>query len=196
VTEFTDALTAKVTDLTTKANGIAAQLKTSDPKAALDAFLTTSEDEQVVKYRAFREQATAQLKAAQEQITAYAQSNLTVPDTTQLAEERAKLVREIRAIVSLLKDEGIDPATLPKIDSAPRNSSPTGGSVPRTRIASITVDGERLLGKDGKVTLTTLAAHLKVSGASVREALGSLEGKSGQEVTATINGLSVVVVPA
>lgn len=172
---------------------------TADSEKRITDFLNSSEDEQVVAWRAQRDKVQAQIDAAQakleEQATKaheYAESQVTAAEgdpaevKTRYVEAR-KTANDLRKALVLLTDEetvnaAVESAGITEVISL-RGTTTKGAAtgIRRPRISAAEVNGEEVKNKDGKTSFTILADHVtrkygKVSGDDLRNAAFTAAG--------------------
>lgn len=130
-----------------------------------------TEDPNIVAFRDFKEKLLANLAAAETKIETYIVDNKLVDTTpidvaaaTEQAKAKAKLVKELKTVLSNFPGGTEALSELPELTKLPGvragGSTGAGGTgIKRPRLTSITVDGVNIE-KDGKSTTGILAAHL------------------------------------
>lgn len=163
---------------------------TKNSSEAIQGAINDSDNEDLVKFRAFRDQATAkiaEIQAKLDEATATANKIASTLVKTADASEveaaksayldaRAAARKVSEAIKALLSDEeafkaGVEHYGIVEVVGLGTNSTTTGASgIVRKRLATATVDGKPFADSNGKVTFTNLATHLKADGQALRDA--------------------------
>ena len=138
--------------------------------------VTETTDENILKFREYKEKVLANLRENEEKIEQYIISNNLVDTTpidveavTSQAKEKATLIKNLKATLSSLPGGTDALSGLPEVSKLPGISraggSGAGGTgIKRPRLASITMDGvniEEVKGDKHIATISVLVTHLK-----------------------------------
>lgn len=172
-----------VADEIRQANALAAQIQAakSDTGEAIKAILSSSDDKKIAEYRAKKAEAEANiakinafLEDLEAAISEHAATLLPTADENFDVEEATKEFLALRksvttktkalasfvpggeeAVAKMLEEAGVE-----QIVTLRGKRSSGGVSKPRPRLSAATFNGQKVADKDGKVTFTSLAAHI------------------------------------
>lgn len=197
--------------VTDSANEQAVKIRTatSGKEDALATVLNTSEDADIVAFRAKYAAGEAARKKIEEQlaelktaISKHAETLLPgVADGFNIEEERKDFMSKRRdatvmggaTLVLLqnneaLKKKAYDYFGITEVTSLGRNGSTSGAGAKRPRISSATINGEKFEDSKGNVTFTSLSAHI---GAEVNDLRTAYLKAAGTENTEELKGKEV-----
>lgn len=186
---------------------------TSGAEERIVSFLNTSEDEQVVKFREYRDKVTAQIEAAQKKLDdaednarKYAESQVATDDGDPAAikEQAMKSRREANEIAKALSvlvgeeafTEAAKEAGIPDLAGIRGAGNKGATGIRRPRLERATVNGHPVADKDGKTSFGLIESYIgkaygKVDGNDLRSAAFQAAGTDdlstvkGEEISFT-----------